>query len=235
MNFRQITTLCLCILCGALVWAAWSRQHKLDELRLNQAQYQELAAQAERDAHAARDRRGAGAADVAVPLELLQLRNQVARLSAEKRELAGAATESQQLRRELDSRPKPAPGSGPAGMTNYLRLSQAKWMGYHTPEDTLQSLMWATSNHDAEKLLEAIVPETAKYLREKIEREGREEFFKSEQMPPGYAVVGKEPPRSHGPDEPEEIVLHVQITPEIPPSSFSFRNINGQWKLTDTP
>jgi len=84
---------------------------------------------------------------------LLRLRNEVSRLTGRKRELTGALTENESLRAQLARRATNSPaGTGlPAG---YIRKNQAKMAGYNTPEDTIQSLLWALNNRDFPNLLQ---------------------------------------------------------------------------------
>ena len=41
----------------------------------------------------------------------------------------------------------------------YVRKRDARLVGFNTPEDTLQSLLWAIQNHDLAKVLEAFTPD----------------------------------------------------------------------------
>src|SRR5439155_21763798 len=54
-----------------------------------------------------------------------------------------------------------AAGKGAA----YIRASEAKWLGYNTPEDTLQSLFWAAQNRNLEMFLEGLTSEAAEDLK----------------------------------------------------------------------
>ena len=79
--------------------------------------------------------------------ELLKLRAQVTQLTARKRELAGVAEESEKLKVQL------AAGSTNSGlpMPGYIRRNRAQFLGYSTPENTVQSWLWAIQNHDVQR------------------------------------------------------------------------------------
>src|SRR5205814_6918127 len=82
-----------------------------------------------------------------VSLELLRLRNDVARLAGRRRELAGVRAENERLSVQLAAR-----GTNSSVRTglppNYMRKAQARLVGYNTPEETVQSFLWAVQNHD---------------------------------------------------------------------------------------
>jgi hypothetical protein len=166
-----------------------------------------------------------------VPREVLQLRAEVARLSQQQRELAGARTENERLRLQLENRRTNHAAAGITG-PGYVRMSEAKWLGYNSPEDTLQSLFWAVQNHDLDKLLEAFTPETAQQFREAIRltSSSAEQFFKSKEtdMPPGFRISERRQ------NEDGTIQLQVEVAPDIPGEPFIFRQIGGQWKAAST-
>jgi hypothetical protein len=172
-----------------------------------------------------------------VPRELLQLRAEVAQLSQEQRELAGARTENEKLRLQLeDRRTNSAARKGAA----YIRASEAKWLGYNTPEDTLQSMFWAAQNRNLEKFLEAITPEAAEDFKRLFKDsdnpdEAAKKFFDQGGFPAGFRIVGREQ-LADG-----TVALTVQA---VAPNSGTepgaavdssepvrFQQIAGQWKM----
>lgn len=160
-------------------------------------------------------------------VELLRLRGEVGQLERRKRELAGARTENEQLRVRLASKGTNAPG-GIALPAGYLRKAEAKFTGYNTPEDTIQSLLWAIQNRDAAHFVEAFNPEFARQIEAEIQRRGSpEEFFKEADAMPGLRIVGKEAGTV------ETTMLTVEMIPgdETQTRTLRFTQIAGKWKL----
>lgn len=160
-------------------------------------------------------------------LELLRLRSQVGQLERRKRELAGVTEETKKLQAQLTS--KATNGTGgvplPAG---YIRKSAAKFTGLGTPEDSLQSFLWAVEHRDLPTLTQCFDPESAKDIAARLEREGStEEFWKEAGILPGLLITGREQ-KADG-----TIVLSVQIVPddETAKTKMRFRQFNGNWRL----
>ena len=156
-------------------------------------------------------------------LELLRLRNQVSMLMRRQRELAAAPAENQRLHARIESAPTNTTIQLPAG---YIRTSQARYVGYNTPADTLQSLLWAVQNRDFTNMLAAFTPEVARQMQAVLDRLGEEQFFKDASALPGMRIVGREQMRDGA------VELQVEIAPGIPsPERMRLRQINGEWKL----
>ena len=163
---------------------------------------------------------------IAAPsLELLRLRSEVARLTARRRELAVARGENERLRAQVAaSRTNVSDANAlPPG---YVRRSEARLVGYTTPADTIQSLLWAVQNRDFTNFLEAFIPEAAQQLRQQVARSGEDDFFKDASIIPGMRIKSQQ----QMPDG--SIELEMEIVPGEPlPEKMRFRQINGQWKL----
>lgn len=159
-------------------------------------------------------------------LELLKLRAEVARLGNRKRELANARIESDRLHGQLAVRGTNAPGALvlPAG---YIKKSMAKFVGYNTPEDTIQSFLWAIQSHDAAGFLKALDPEEAKRIEARMQvSPSIDEFFKEADSLPGMQILGKET------GEDGELSLRVAIMPgEELPQRLRFKQFGNQWKI----
>jgi len=104
-----------------------------------------------------------------VSRELLQLRNRVNMLTHRNRELAGVQSENERLRLLITERQTNGPTALPPG---YIRRSQARMVGYNTPQDTLQSFLWAIKNHDTTNVLLALTPEQAEWYQSEAQRAG---------------------------------------------------------------
>jgi hypothetical protein len=221
MTSRSIITVGFAGLCGAALWGVLAQGRQVSEFQAEQKRLE-----------SARPATKAAAAETIasptpeVPRELLQLRAEVARLSQQQREMAGARTENEKLRLQLEDRRTNSAARKGAGAA-YIRRSEAKWVGYNRPEDTLESLFWATQNHDLEKVFEAFTPEVAARGKEEIVKSGRssDEFFKDKVLPPGFRIAGRQELGDGS------VQLDVEIAPEIPVEAFLFRQIGGQWKL----
>jgi hypothetical protein len=160
--------------------------------------------------------------------ELLRLRSQVTRLVERRRELEGMRAENERLQAQLASRAtnglaatQPPPG--------YIRKSEARMVGFSTPEDTLQTLLWASRNRDMATLVQAFSPERAAELQEHIAvaKATGKDIFSEQPTPPGLRVLG----RKQGPDN-GSISLEIELLPEMPPDTITFMQTNGQWKIT---
>jgi len=135
--------------------------------------------------------------------ELLQLRAQVTKLTARKRELAGVAKESEKLKVQLTAG---ATNSGGLPVAGYIRRNQAQFLGYSTPENTVQSWLWAIQNHDLERVLQALTPADAKTLQAGIRASGDPDgFFKGVGAIPGLAIQS----RQTMPDGSEELQVYI--------------------------
>jgi hypothetical protein len=159
--------------------------------------------------------------------ELLRLRGEVGQLERRKRELGGVRTENATLRAQLAVKGTNAPGSIvlPA---DYIRKANAKFAGFATPEDTVQSMLWAIHHQDVSTFAQVFSPEAAKKMQAEIERRGSaDEFFKGAEALPGLRIIGKEA-------EPDGItVLRVEILPgdESHLQKIRFKQFDGHWKL----
>jgi hypothetical protein len=222
MTSRPMIAAGFVVLSGAALWGILAQGRQVSELRAEQ----------ERLKSANRVQKPAAASVVpaspmpGVPRELLQLRAEVARLSQQQRELAGARPENEKLRLQLENR-RTNNAAGKGAAPGYIRMSEVKWLGCNTPEDTLQSAFWATQKRDWEKYLETIRPDVAKELVDSLRAESRsaDEFFKDKRLPPIFIIAGRQQ------NDEEFINLQVEIAPDTPALSIIFRRVGGQWKL----
>jgi len=187
MKTRPLLTLLGLGLLIATVGMVGKQRQQLGELR-NQAQ--DLRARAEtltNEPRAEAESPIAAAPQAGPSLELLRLRSQVGQLERRKRELTGVTEENKRLQAQLAT--KPTGGTGgvplPAG---YIRRAEAKLSGFGTPEDSLQSFLWAIEHRDLPTLMQAFEPEQAKSLAEQVEEQGSEKFFKEPNVIPGLYI-----------------------------------------------
>jgi hypothetical protein len=207
-------------LCGAALWGLLAQARQVSELQTEQKRLESAYR-----ATNAPPAEPAAAPDPTpeVPRELLQLRAEVARLSQQQRELSGARKENEKFRLQLENRRTNSASLKAVG-AGYIRMSDAKWLGYNTPEDTLQSAFWAMRNHDLEKYLDALEPDVAAAIRESESRNAGD-FFKGKVIPPVFRIKGEQQ------IEKGYVEVQVEISADISPISFALRQVNGQWKL----
>jgi hypothetical protein len=223
MNRRLLLSGFLLVVCLTTLWAVWGQRNQLAGMR---AEQQQLLAQ-----QASNSPASLTAADAATPPpalvvtpELLRLRSEVTRLTERRRELEGVRSENQRLLAQLASRGTNGPG-GFQLSPGYIRTSEARMVGYNSPDDTLQSLLWATRNHDLTNLLQAFTPEQAEEVRAQASA-SIEDFFSNSAALVGMRVLKREQATSDG-----SVALEVEVMPDMPHAQISFRQINGQWKI----
>jgi hypothetical protein len=221
------------IVCVAELGALWAQRGQLASLR---AEHDQLLAQQEAKSLSSTGLATApesASAEIPRPRlvvtpELLRLRNEVTRLTERRLELAGVRAENDRLRAEVASRGTNANG-GLRLPPGYVRKSEARMVGYGTPEDTLQSLLWAVQNHDLTNLLQAFAPEVAPQVRAQAGEsvESRADFWSKSAALVGLRIVKRDAVNMDG-----SIMAEVELLPGMPPEQITFRQTNGQWKLS---
>ncbi len=147
--------------------------------------------------------------------ERLRLRGEVTRLEARQRELALVRAENERLRLELAAATNNAAGAAlPPG---YLRRADARMAGCGTPEDTLETLLWALQHEDEDRLAKLFSPIALQGFRSV---QGGDHLI-------GMAIVGKEQMPVL-----QQVVLRVLVAPEVPPTRFFLQPVGGEWKIT---
>jgi hypothetical protein len=160
----------------------------------------------------------------APPPELLQLRGEVTRLMGTPRDLDSARAENERLRAQLAAWQTNAPGKFqlPPG---YMLASEAQWMGLSSPENTLQSFLWAARNANLDNLLRTLTPETALRLQEEFVRSDGGEGFSLQSLP-GMRIASQETL----PDGSIEAKLEI-MPGHVVNETWRFQLIAGEWKL----
>lgn len=235
MKGRALLTGVLVVLCAATLWGVWDQRSQLAGLRAEQQHWaaQLAARQGNAEPAAAPETGGAGsaappAAPAATP-ELLRLRSEVTRLTERRRELADVRAENEALRAQLASRGTNGPGGFqlPPG---YIRKRDARMMGFSTPDDTLQTLLWAVQNHDLTNVLQAFTPEQAEAIRANAGGAGdsSEEFWSQAQGFVGMRIVKREQDATDG-----SITVEIEVLPGEAGQQMTFRQVNGQWRIAE--
>jgi hypothetical protein len=123
--------------------------------------------------------------------------------------------------------------NGPAGFQlppGYLRKSEARFVGYSSPEDTIQSLLWSIQNQDITNLVQAFASARADQLLAEIARSKRsaEDYFRDAGALPGMAILN----RKQLPDG--SVELEVEMVPSLAPAPIRLRQFGGLWKITSS-
>jgi hypothetical protein len=224
MNIRILITTASVGLCALTVAGVAVQSKQLGELR---AEHQRIMQERESSAAEAPAPAVAPAADSgSTSHELLRLRNEVNRLTSRRKELEGVASENERLRTQVAAS-KTNRVAANLNLEGFIRKSTARNVGYATPEDTMQTMLWAVQNKDVAGMAQAFTPEMADEFQKeiaKIQAEGRD-FFEHAKELPGFRVVE----RQQLPDG--VIVLKVEIAPGSGTEDVRFQLINGQWKM----
>jgi hypothetical protein len=216
------------LLCLAAIWAVMAQRQQLASLRAEQSlQLAALSYPAAGNAPGSTNKgedaeRAAGSQEASS--ELLHLRAEVTRLTQRRQALANVRAENDQLLKQVASRTTNAAPSSKL-LPGFIRKAEARMVGYNTPQDTLQTFLWAVQNRDTNALLQVLTPESAQTLTSKIEQ--GENPLEGLWTAPiiGMAIMEQR----QMPDGTLE--AKVGVTADIPPQPIIFRQINGQWKM----
>lgn len=160
-------------------------------------------------------------------LELLRLRSQVGQLERRKRELSVVTEENKRLQTQLIAKATSGPdGAGlPAG---YVRRADAKLAGFGSPEDSLQSFLWAIEHRDLPTVMQFFGPDQAKQMTAELERRGStEDFFKDAGVIPGLVIRGREPKD----DGTIELLVKIDPSDDSSTQKMCFKQFDGQWRM----
>jgi len=166
------------------------------------------------------------APSLAVPRELLQLRNQAGQLRRQRDELLPVRAEHERLLLQLT-----AGGTNASALrANYIRKAQARMVGYNTPEDALQSFLWTLQNHDLTNFLQALTPEGSRYYESDVQRSGTfAKLFDDSQAFIGFSIVNTQRL------DDTTIQANLQLAPGLPPIPVNLQQIENQWKISSFP
>ena len=224
MNARPAVTACALIVCAGSVWAVLAQRQQLSTLR---AERQAMVITPDEGSAVPGERQSdtASQSDAAHSEELLRLRNEVTRLNARKRGLAGVVEENERLKSQLESSQTNAQAGNqlPAG---YIRKAQAQFAGYSTPENAFNSFLWALRTHETTMLLQSLTPGAAQKLQARLQDPGQAgEFFRNLDALPGLAIQNRK-------DQPDgSVQFEVEIMPGMPKETMGLQLISGEWKL----
>ena len=223
---RAVIHFGLAATCAALLACVYFQHQRLTTLR---AQEQRLLVRLGNSGDIAAPGNSAPASQSTAPAvspDLLRLRSELTRLQAQKRELAAVPAENARLKERLAARSTGAVAA-PAGL---LTRENARFVGYNSPEDTVQSSFWALQNHDFTNLMQAFTPEMAERMLRVLPPQSRDEFLRGRAEIITNVIILDRTPMPDG-----SIELSIQSPENDSPDKTRFYLINGQWKIGEPP
>jgi hypothetical protein len=221
---RRLLIITLALLCVVTVFAVAVQRRELLSLRdQKKVKFSRMTSSVEKPALAPVFKETSSSADVR---ELLQLRNQAGQLRRQRDELLPVRAEHQALLEQIAAR-----GTNSALPANYIRKSEARLVGYKSPEETIQSFLYALRMRDITNLVEAFTPDAAARMRgQQAGTPGSLERLMNEgQTLVGLAVISQKQLQANN------LMVEVQMLPGLPPFQFFFRSVNDQWKIEALP
>jgi len=154
-------------------------------------------------------------------LERLQLRAEVTQLRQREQQLAGVRENNARLLAKLSSlnlKPETIKVELPQG---YVRSSEAKMVGFATPEKAFESFAWAFQRWDTNTLGQACTPEFYSHLS------NSEELRENASKVPGF-MIRRKTSLADG-----TVELEVEVVPGTTPEKLRLHLEDGQWKVGD--
>jgi len=226
MTSPKVITAVLGVVCLLAVFGVLTQQRELTGLRAEQKQVlAQIAAEPNENSLPAAQRSEKATESAISNPELLQLRSEITRLTQRKRELGGIIAEHERLQAQVASRGTNGFG---ANAGRLLLPGRARMAGYNSPEDTMESVLWALQHGDVTNFLQAFPLEVAQTLPvqtpeawTKIMNEFHEQFT-------GLSILR----RRELPDGRVELTVQLAGQEETE-QLLHFRQVNGQWKVED--
>ncbi len=223
MNATKVLTSALGLVCAAAVYAVVAQHQQLAGLQAEQKRVlAQLGSEPAEPAVPAKSQAEQLTSSAGTDPELIRLRAEVTQLAARKRELASVAAENERLRAQVASR-----GTNAANARTLL-LSKAQFVGYKSPEDTLQTLLWSVQQRDYTNFVKAFAPAVVQALPTGTEDAWRNALNSFHEQLSGLTIVGRrELPGG-------QIELDIEMLPlNSTPHPLHFMQVGGEWKLAD--
>jgi glucose/arabinose dehydrogenase len=191
MNTRSAIHLTLGLCCLAALAATMVQSKQTAQLKLEERELRAKAganrATANPTASADKTAPAAGALSNEELLELMRLRNQVHQMRERLREMPGVRSENENLRVRLAVAQTNQTGAATVQLPpGYIRRKDAQFLGFSTPEATLQSLFWGAANHDTNVLFRAMDGIESQFARDEAD------FWKKAGAIPGFHILRTE-------------------------------------------
>lgn len=159
--------------------------------------------------------------------ELLALRRDVGQLRQQKPDLDRLRSENQRLKAAVDHSSALDPAGNP-GVSPYLTASTARFTGAATPEDTLQSFLFAARHRDTNALFQVLASLSVAKVLWDIEHQGAEAALQDLGRIPGFRI--KEV--TEMPDGTAEAEIQFDPRSDAMTEKMRLERVNGQWKLS---
>jgi hypothetical protein len=168
--------------------------------------------------------RGESALNADEKLELMELRNRVATLRERLQTLSAVTNQAAALQRELALVNNLASGQRPP---DYVRVSDAQFLGTTSPEATLQSLFWALGRQDTNAFSALFTAEAWAGFEQELATRGTIGFFSEAGGLPGYRIARREVREEEG-----RAVFEIEILPGVTETmAMQMRRVGGAWLL----
>lgn len=234
MKAPTLVTAASIALCLAALWAVNAQGHRRTELQTRQADLLANIARLSETAPAGEQQALVRTAspDLSATSELLRLRSEVTSLTEQRRSLAAARTEHDQLQAQLAARATNTINriEVPAG---YISKTQARMVGFNSPENTIQSMLWALQNRDFSTFMQAFTPEAAEKLIGSLPQSSltpeQAVFHEAEKV---FALgVVEQHATNDGMIEAKLQMVPANPAQVEPAQTMRFQQIDGQWKI----
>ena len=222
MKLPKVVTALLGVVCLAAVFGVLTQERELTSLRAEQEHVlAQLAADPNEGSRPAAQPAEKATESPGSNPEVLQLRSEITRLTQRTHELAGVAAEHDKLRAEIAAHKA-------GGEPRLLLPSKARMAGYNTPEDTLETVLWALEHRDFTNFIQAFSPEIARALPIQTEDGWSKAMDEFHEQFGGLSILN----RKELPDGRVELTVQLAGHQEAE-QPLHLKQVNGQWKFED--
>lgn len=155
-------------------------------------------------------------------LELMNLRRQVTELAEVKRRAPRVADENAALRAQSASISNRVAAPFAPG---WVRRSDARRVGFATPEAAFESFIWALQHRDTNTLFQALEPEMHETLRRNWNSAGAGGIWNMASRIPGFVI------RNTSIATDGTAKLEVEVAPGVTLPEVTARQVNNSWRL----
>ncbi|MGE3308679.1 MAG: hypothetical protein AB7O66_01825 [Limisphaerales bacterium] len=204
-----------------LAWVAW-QERRLSELEAEQARVQSEIARPPQELASTAPVQEVRPLSPEERLELMSLRRRATELSGIQRRMARVVDENAALREQAVAISNRVANPFPPG---WVKRSEARLLGFSTPEAALESFIWALHHRDTNVLFQALLPGMADGMVRNAEA-NPDAIWDSAPKLPGFLI------RSKTTDEDGAVRLDVEIAPGALAPEMKWTLVNGGWRLS---
>lgn len=236
MKARTFVTGVSIALCLVALWTINVQGRRRAELQTEQADLLANLAKLSEPSSSRREQPDTqtAALDSSSTSELLRLRSEVTRLTEQRGSLATAQTEHDRLQAQLAARAT----SGTNRMElppGYISKTQARMVGFNSPENTIQSMLWALQNRDFSTFIQAFTPEAAEKLMGSLPQSSQgltpeQAVFHEAEKVLALGVV-EQHATNDGTIEAKLQMVPANPAQVEPAETMRFQQIDGHWKI----